>query len=125
MPAIRVVCRGCGREVNSAEVDRDVRCTLCVARQVIGPSLRRYQELWAKRTRYRRARAPHAALEHQMGRLATRMARRLHERIRDQKLAADVLNQALSEARQQADSIGGRVLVPRVGQEIVGGGARA
>lgn len=103
MTAIRVVCRSCGREVNSAEVDRELHCTICVGRQAIGPSLKRYQELWAKRTRYRRQGHPHAALEQQLGRLATRMAQKLHERIRQPQVAAEVLNEMLSAARRRGD----------------------
>lgn len=102
MTAIRVVCRSCGREVNSAEVDREVRCTICLGRQVIGPSLNRYAELWAKRTRYRRQGHPHAALERQIGKLAVKMSLTLHKHIGQPKVAAEVLNKALEEARQRA-----------------------
>ena len=125
MTAIRVVCRSCGSEVNSAEVDREMRCVTCVARQLVGPTVREYERLWAKRARYSRSRAPHAALDHQIGRLAIRIGKQVHQRVRPDERAAEVLNLILSEARQRADSSGGRILVPRVGQEIVGAGARA
>jgi|SRR5215472_2621821 len=125
MTAIRVVCRGCGQEVNSAEVDREVRCTLCVARTAVGQLVRQYERLWAKRTRYRRAGAPHVQLERQIGRLAVRIGERLHQRIGNPQRAGEVLNALLSEARQRADSSGGKILVPRLGQELAGEGARA
>lgn len=125
MTAIRVVCRGCGAEVNSAECDAGLRCTSCAARALVTPSLKRYQELWAKRTRYRRAGAPHVALEAQLGRLALRISRTVHDRVRNPEQATETLNKLLSEARQRGDSPSGRIVVPRVGQEILGGGARA
>jgi len=125
MTAIRVVCRTCSAEVNSAEVDVAIRCSLCVARALVAQLVSEYERLWAKRTRYRRRGAPHAALEHQIGRLAVRIGGKLHERIRNPQRAGELLNQLLSEARQRADSSGGKILVPRFGHELVGEGARA
>ena len=125
MTAIRVVCRACGAEVDSAEVDREVRCVRCVALALIEVDLQEYGRLWAKRARYGRCRAPIAGPETQLGRLAKRMSKRLHERIANVELATEMLNAALERARQRADSVDGRILVPRVGQEIVGTGARA
>lgn len=125
MTAIRVVCRSCGAEVDSAEVDRDMRCARCVALALIEVDLREYGRLWAKRARYGRCRAPIAGPEKQLARLAKRMSKRLHERITNTELATETLNAALEQARQRADSADGRILVPRVGQEIVGAGARA
>ena len=125
MTAIRVRCHGCGREVNSAECDASLRCTSCAARALVAPSLKQYEQLWAKRTRYRRAGAPHAALEAQLGRLAIRISTALHNRIRNPELAGELHRALLSEARQRADTPSGRIVVPRLGQEILGGGARA
>ena len=125
MTAIKVTCRRCGREVNSAECDSQLRCTLCVALSLVSQLLSQYEKLWAKRNRYRRAGAPHKALEEQIGRLAIRISTRLHERIANRELAARTLNSALEHARQRADTAGGKIVVPRSGQEIVGSGARA
>lgn len=124
MTAIRVLCRGCRQEVNSAECT-DLLCTTCVALELVAPELAEYQRLWAKRNRYRRARAPHFALDQQLRRLAQRISQKVHGRIAKPSLAAEALNAALERARQAADSAGGRILVPRYGQEILGAGARA
>jgi hypothetical protein len=123
--AILVRCSGCGSEVGSTECDRELRCLRCAALALIGADLATYQRLWAKRARYARCNAAVAGPETQLRRLAARMARKLHERITDQTLATEMLNTALEGARQRADSADGRILVPRQGQEILGGGARA
>lgn len=125
MTAIRVVCRSCGSEVNSAEVDCEMRCALCMALRLITADLQEYGRLWAKRARYERKHIALGSVYEQITRLTIRMSRKLHERIPDVELATKTLNAALERARQQADSAGGRILVPRVGQELVGAGARA
>jgi len=122
---IHIRCRACTREVASAECDRGFRCSVCAARAAASADLAAYQRLWAKRARYGRRQVALEAIDAQLGRLAKRMAARLHERIPDGEAAAELLNGLLAEARQQADSVGGRILVPRHGQELVGGGARA
>lgn len=125
MTAILVRCRGCGREVASAECDRDLRCAVCVATGLISLDLQAYQRAWSKRGRYSRARLAVDHIEEQLGRLAKRMSAKLHRGISDVALATETLNAALEQARQRADTADGRILVPRVGQELVGEGARA
>lgn len=124
MTAIRVLCRGCRQEVNAAECT-DLRCTTCVALDLVADDLASYRRLWAKRARYARARAATISIDQQLRRLALRMSRRLHDRISNPELAAEALNTALERARQAVDTVGGRILVPRIGQEILGAGARA
>ena len=125
MAGLMVVCRGCRAEVDSTTVDRHLRCTSCQAMGLISADLQSYSRLWAKRTRYNRIAAPCRQTELQLVRLVQRMSRRLQERIRDAGAAGELLNAALERARQAADSQDGRILVPRTGQEILGGGARA
>lgn len=133
MSAIRVVCRSCGAEVNSAECDRDLRCTSCAAKGLISRDLAEYSRLWAKKARYARMGvALHSddpdrptPWDEQRLRLQTRMSETLHRRIPNPELATEALNALLSEARQRADTPSGRIVVPRLGQEILGGGARA
>jgi hypothetical protein len=123
--AIRVRCQGCGAEVNFAECDRNLRCVTCVAVAAIGQDLQEYQRLWAKRARYARQHIALGGADRQLTRLSIRMSKRLHEHIRDVELATKTLNEQLECARQRADTAGGRILVPRSGQEILGSGVRA
>lgn len=110
---IRVVCRGCAREVDSAEVDRQVRCAPCSAVASCGELLGQYERLWAKRERYLRARwAASTQVEKALARQVQRLAERLHGRISNVELARETLNGALEGARQRATG-GGRVLVSR------------
>lgn len=125
MTAIRVICRSCGAEVNSAEVNHDMLCTVCLARELATPLLAEYRRLWAKRSRYLRGRVALDPVQGQLARVVQRIARHMHDRIRNPQLAIATLSAALEEARRSADSVGGRILVPRHGQEIVGEGARA
>jgi len=123
--SIRVTCRGCGTEVDSSECDRQVRCGACQVKASIAVELAEYRRLWAKRTRYLRAGASIAGCDRQLGRLAKRIAGKVHQRLLNARQAAEVLNEELSRARQRADTADGRILVPRQGQEVIGSGARA
>ncbi len=103
MTAIRVVCRSCGREVNSAEVDKQMRCAVCVAVSRCSQLLTQYGRLWAKRNRYRRSGGPHAQVEKQLGGMALRIRARLGQYILNPQIAAETLNKALEQARDKAE----------------------
>lgn len=109
MTAIRVTCRQCGREVNSAECNRQLHCMRCVALAECSVDLGEYERLWRKRGRYGRAGVALASVEAQLARVAKRMSKRLHDRIRNGEEATEMLNKALEEARQRATS--SRILV--------------
>src|SRR5215472_17393914 len=105
MTAIRVACRSCGREVDSGQVDKQIRCNVCVAlaRLRSGGMLATYERLWARRIHYLRSGGPHAQVEKQLGEVALRIRARLGQHVFDSQLAAETLNTALEQARQKAE----------------------
>lgn len=111
MTAIRVRCRSCGREVDSAECDRQLHCAGCVALAECSADLSEYERLWRKRARYGRAGVALASVEAQLGRVVKRVSKRLHDRLRSGEDATTMLNEALEQARQRATSA--RILVPQ------------
>lgn len=100
-------CTRCGKPTDTAH-SRDSVCFECLVRQAIAADLDEYTRLWAKRRRYLRRGATHP--DEQLLRVTKRLNAKVHAVIRGEQ-GVEFFNRLLAEARDRADTVGGRILV--------------
>lgn len=106
MSSLLIFCRGCGKQVSSAQT-RDGMCLDCQVRRSVAGLREEHARLWRKRERYRTQNANVEQIGRQIARTEDRMAQRIRELVPNEREAVDHLRRELEAARGQRYSIKG------------------
>jgi uncharacterized protein involved in exopolysaccharide biosynthesis len=96
---ILIFCKGCGKQVPSAET-RDGLCLDCQVTRALADLRSEHARLSRKRDRYASRGANTASTDAQLARVESRMAERIRELIPSDRAAAERLKKELQEARR-------------------------
>ena len=106
MSGLVLFCRGCGKQVQSAET-RGGFCLECQVRRSVADLRDEHARLWRKRERYRSQHANVDQIGRQIARVENRMAERVKALVSNEKQAVELLRQELEAARGQRYTITG------------------
>ena len=106
MSSLLIFCRGCGKQVSSAQT-RGGMCLDCQVRRSVADLRDEHARLWRKRERYRRQNANVEQIGRQIARTEDRMAERIRELVPNEREAVDHLRRELETARGQRYTIQG------------------
>lgn len=100
---IVVLCKGvCGKDVSSAEVDRDGVCGLCQIMGAIGPRYEEYKRLYAKHQRYAKKGLPQAGTDKQIQKVVGHIVTACHAKLPVQG-AIRLVNEICEKARAEVE----------------------
>jgi len=100
MSSLLIFCRGCGKQVSSAQT-RDGMCLDCQVRRSVAGLRDEHARLWRKRERYRAQNANVEQIGRQIARTEDRMAERIRELVPNERDAVEHLRRELEAARGQ------------------------
>lgn len=106
MSSLLIFCRGCAKQVSSAQT-REGMCLDCQVRRSVADLRDEHARLWRKRERYRTQNANVEQIGRQIARTEDRMAQRIRELVPNEHEAVDHLRRELEAARGQRYTIKG------------------
>ena len=106
MSGLVLFCRGCGKQVPSAET-REGFCLECQVKRSVADLRDEHGRLWRKRERYRSHHANVEQIGRQIAKVENRMAERVKALVSNDKQAAELLGKELEAARGQRYTITG------------------